>query len=433
MRPAPPEWVDAAPPIGSPVNLTRRTSDALGERLFQQLAEDRFRLDAPDLGVGLELDRVRRDSRGALVGELIVYCDLAGAITFDGILSAGDLYLTNPKARQERGRLLAARAQASIDFESLLEELTLRVCKIERQGEPAVLLSSVTPPEGGEFHHVAGLRLAKRHPAIAFGDGATAKSLIGLHIAGTLQSRGVNVLYCDWEMDATDHRMRLERIFGPDMPAVRYVRCTKPLAYEVDRIRRIVRDEHTHYAVFDSIAVACGGRPEDAEIATNYARAFRALGIGGLHLAHVSKADGADLKPFGSVFWHNFARQTWNTKLESTSADNARLSVAWIPRKTNVGAPNGTATGFDITFGPRIDIGGRDVATVGALAIHLPLKERIKQLLGSEGAKTYTEIADALDASEDSVRKATTRADGVFNKIPGSTPTKIALAYRGAA
>ena len=87
MKHAPPEWVNDGPPLGI-VAASRSTSDALGERLFQQLAEDRFRLDAPDLGVALELDRVHRDHRGALVGELIAYCDLAGSVTFDSVLSA---------------------------------------------------------------------------------------------------------------------------------------------------------------------------------------------------------------------------------------------------------------------------------------------------------------------------------------------------------
>ena len=430
MMQTPPDWVSAGPPVDMPAT-SRSTSDVLGERIFQQLAEDRFRLDAPDLGVALELDRVHRDHRGALVGELIAYCDLAGAVTFDGVLSAGDLYLTNPRARQERGRLLAQRAHAEVDFESLLEELTLRVCKLERQGDPAVLLSSVARPVDGEFYHVAGLRLAKRQPVIAFGDGATAKSLVAMYIAGTLQSRGTQVLFCDWEMDAVDHRVRLERLFGPDMPAVRYVRCTKPLAHEVDRLRRIVRDEKLEYAIFDSIAVACAGRPEDAEIATSYGRAFRSLGIGGLHLAHVTKSEGADLKPFGSVFWHNLARQTWNTKLEATSADNNRLTVAWIPRKSNISAPGGPATGFEVVFNDRIAVTPTDVATVDAMAVHLPLKDRIRQLLGAEGAKTYKEIAKALDANEDSVRKATDR--GTFTTIPDSTPIKIALAYRRAS
>ncbi len=437
MRSAPPEWVDYGPPITHPIRPSRSTSDALGERLFEQLAEDRFKLDAPDLGVALELDRVRRDARGALVGELIVYADLAGAVTFDGVLNAGDLYLTNPRARQERARLLRDRAKApALDFESLLEELTLRVCKIERHGEPAVILPSVArPAHGDEFFRVAGLHLAKRHAAIAFGDGATAKSLIALHIAGLLQAQGVPILYCDWEMSEVDHRVRLERLFGTAMPPVRYVRCVRPLVHEADRIRRIVREDGIAYVVLDSVAVACNGRPEDAEIATGYARAFRSLGIGGLHLAHVSKAEGADLKPFGSVFWHNLARQTWNTKLEATSADCTRLTVAWFPRKSNVGAPGGPPTGFEVSFeaDSQIQIAATDVSNVDALAVHLPLKDRIRQLLGGEGAKTYAEIAAALDIPEDSARKAITRASTMFTTIPGVTPTRIALVTRRSA
>lgn len=435
MKPAPPEWVDAAPPIGTAITLTRRTSDSLGERLFQQLAEDRFRLDASDLGVALELDRVRRDSRGALVGELIVYSELAGAVTFDGVLSAGDLYLTNPKARQERGRLLAGRARSeSVDFESLLEELALRVCKLERMGAPSVALRDVAKPVGGGFYEVNGLHLARQHQGIAFGDGATAKSMVLLHLLGTMAQQGIKVALFDWELSAEDHRVRLERLFGFDMPDVRYVQCHRPLVYEVDRLRRITREDGIAFGGFDSIAVASHGKPEDAEVATAYFRAVRSLGIGGLHIAHINKSEAGDQKPFGSSFWHNLARQTWNVKLEDVSGANGeRRTVAWLPRKNNLGAL-GPATGFDLTFTPeRITVTETDVAGVEALAVHLPLKERIRRTLAA-GPRTIAELAAELDATEDTIRKTTSRATGLFVKLPAMNgPARIALLTRRVA
>src|ERR671912_50873 len=55
-----------------------------------------------------------------------------------------------------------------------------------------------------------------------------------------------------------------------------------------------------------------GRRPaEDAEVALRYFRALRSLRVGTLTLAHVSSGEHGSDKPFGSVFWHNSARQTW--------------------------------------------------------------------------------------------------------------------------
>ena len=89
------------------------------------------------------------------------------------------------------------------------------------------------------------------------------------------------------------------------MPSIRYVRCERPLVHEVDRLRRIILDEEITFGVFDSVGFACDGPPEAAESALKYFQAVRQLRIGGLHLAHVSKADTGDQRPFGSAFWHN--------------------------------------------------------------------------------------------------------------------------------
>jgi hypothetical protein len=110
----------------------------------------------------------------------------------------------------------------------------------------------------------------------------------------------VRVGLFDWELAGEDHRERLERLFGAKLPGVRYARCNRPFVHELDRLRRIVRDEALDYVIFDSVAFACDGPPEAAEVAGRYFQSLRQLGIvGSLHIAHISKADGADQKPFG--------------------------------------------------------------------------------------------------------------------------------------
>ena len=80
----------------------------------------------PEASSTLDVEEVRRES-GVLVGELIVRCGLPGALTCDGILSAGDVNLSSVRARQERGKYLNTRARVDeVDFIGLLEELSLR-------------------------------------------------------------------------------------------------------------------------------------------------------------------------------------------------------------------------------------------------------------------------------------------------------------------
>src|SRR6185436_17269177 len=125
-----------------------------------------------------------------------------------------------------------------------LEELCQRVIKAERVGAPSVNLSDLPRPQVDVEHDVDGFKFPQHHPTILFGDGGACKSLFALFVAGRLAQRGLAVAFFDWELDAAQHRLRLEALFGSfNMPAVRYVRCDRPLAYEVDRLARLKQQE----------------------------------------------------------------------------------------------------------------------------------------------------------------------------------------------
>lgn len=148
-----------------------------------------------------------------------------------------------------------------------------------------------------------------------------------------------------------------------------YVRCDRPLVHEVDRLRRIIKKERIGYGVFDSIGYGTQGPPESAEAAMDYCRALRQLQIGGYPPAHITKSgDSNDQRPFGSVFWHNSARCTWNVKLASSSADGRTLSLGYFNRKNNMGrqhSPVGIGARFE---GDRVYFSRIDLATVDELS-----------------------------------------------------------------
>jgi hypothetical protein len=364
-----------------------------------------------------------------------VSCGLLGTRAIDGVLSIGTINLSSVRARHEWARRLAERARTNgIDWGGRLEAVAQYTLAADRLGQPSQSLRSFPRPVADDEYDTHGFRLPASHPAILFGDGGTLKSYIALYLAGELCSRGTRVGFFDLEPDGSAHRDRLERLFGADMPDIRYVRLDRPLIYEVDRLRRIVRDDEIVYGIFDSVGFGTDGPPEAAESANGYFRAALQLGTGGLHIAHITKGENADQKPFGSVFWHNGARSTWFAKLAATSPDGQTLTIGLFNRKANLG-PVRPAVGLEVNFTDvRTTIRRVNIADVDELVASLPLWQRMKHALSS-GPLSPETMADQLDAKEDSIRKAAKRLDGkLFTSVRGTDgKPRIALVHRGAA
>ncbi|MEK7992572.1 MAG: DnaB-like helicase N-terminal domain-containing protein, partial [Planctomycetota bacterium] len=224
-------------PAAEILNRAERTFAELGREVadhqsapeFVALRDDRYRLTLPSLGIIFEVDRLRRD-RHELIGELCVRCNLPGARTFDASLSIADFNLSSARARSDRAKLLADRANTrDLDWAALLEEFSQRVLQADRAGQPAVDLRELAKPEADDAIRVEGLVLPRRHPTILFGDGGAAKSYTALWLAGRLAERGMAVALFDWELCGEDHRERLERLFGGlTMPRIVYARCERP-------------------------------------------------------------------------------------------------------------------------------------------------------------------------------------------------------------
>lgn len=407
---------------------------AASQRLFDISLDGRYSLQLAEAGIVFTVDRLRRRF-GELVGELTVTCDLPGARVVDAnnTISVADFNLSSQRARTERAALLAKRSEAGeVDWYGLVEDLCARVLAAERAGQPAVHLRDVARPRPDEELDLDGWRLLRSHPVIAFGDGGSLKSILALYAAGVLTQRGLRVLYCDWEFTGGDHRVRLERLFPDAVPDVLYARCDRPLVDEIDRLRRIVTAEGIDYACVDSIAFACDGPPEAAETAAHYFRATRALGVGSLHVAHTTKAENGDQKPFGSAFFHNGARATWYVQRTTESAAGAEVTIGLFNRKANTG-PLRPAVGFTFRFDEdAIDVRRADVARVPELAEKLPLWQRLRPLV-AHGPKTIKELAEDLGAEPDSVKRAVARASWLYTKVPSvDGPPRIALVERRA-
>lgn len=387
-------------------------------REFLRIGDGAYRMTLAEMGIEFILDRTRRRF-DELHGELTVTCTLPGARTYGGALSVSDLNLSSQRARQERAQYLSGRAGGDLDWVGLVEEFVQRVLVAERTGQPAVLLRDIPRPKADDVLYADGLPLLARHPMILFGDGGSAKSYLALRTAGLLDRQGIRVGVFDWELAGEDHRERLEMLFPGDLPGIYYARCEKPLVHEIDRLRRIVRDERLQYAIMDSVAFACDGPPEAAEVAGKYFRATRQLGdVGTLHIAHVSKAENADQKPFGSAFWHNGARATWFCKLAESQPDSGSISVGLFNRKSNMG-PLRSPLGYDITFTETETVFHRaSVADCPDLAGNMSVRQRMAHLLRL-GSMSPEGIADEISSSAETVKRTARRNKQMFTVLPG--------------
>jgi hypothetical protein len=256
---------------------------------------------------------------------------------------------------------------------------------------------------------------------ILFGDGGVGKSTIALYIATTLAQRGIRVLYADWEFSAEDHRERLERLcLAPlSMPrdTLHYVRCAGPLVHEAPRLEAHVARSKIEYVVCDSIGFAVPGRPEEAEHAGAYYRALRGLGIGSLHLAHISKSQehGED-KPFGSAFWANGARSLWFLKRSSDTEGQDVVNVACYHKKSNT-SRRLPALGLRLTYSREaIEVSRFNVADDDELATSLPTWQRMQAAL-KRAALTEDALAEEVGAKPAAVRQVLSRSSHLFLRL----------------
>jgi hypothetical protein len=387
------------------------------QRIFERLDEGRYRMLLPGIASELEIDLLRREN-GDLVGELTVRCNLPGNRGSDGVLSIANLNVSSARARVERAKLIASRANTSlekVDWVGIIEEFCQRVVLTEKEGEPAIVLADVDPPEPDEAWDAEGFPLLKRWPVVVFGSGGALKSYLALWFLGQLARRGVRSLYLDWELDEREHRKRLELLGLADRREIYYLRCLHPLTVECERIRRVVREHGCQYVVLDSVLLACDGPPESAEVAANYFRALRRLRVGSLSIAHTTK-DGDDRMPFGSAFWHHAARMTWFiTRAEQIGGEQV-ARVALFNRKPGFGPPP-PPIAYEFQFLPgQTTIYRADAVDIGEFEKYMTVAQRMAHAL-CQGPMTVQELAELLGVPESTIRVTLHRKRRIFSRL----------------
>jgi hypothetical protein len=392
------------------------------ERTFSVLGDQAYRFELLPVGIIFEVNRLRREHHN-LTGELRVSVNgnFPAAKTLGaGVLMWGETNFSAIQTRQQRAKFMAQRSEAEdIDWYGILEDFAIRLEIAEREGTPEVDLLDVPKPGLDRWLNFSGVELPIKHPTVIFGDGGSAKSYFALYWAGLMSRQGLNVLYVDWEWTKDEHRERIECLFGSAFPSVKHLEAYRPLRDEADRIKRIVFAKGIHFVIFDSVGIACGGDPSGSEACMTYWQAVRQLGVGSLHIAHVTKGFNGksdDQKPFGSTFWHNMARATYNIKGEP-QGDRA-IAVGIYARKNQWGHKANAS--FKLAFGERTTIEPIDLNTVAALEEGLPISDRIETVL-TEEPRTRAELAQVLGIEIATIQKIVYRdiRRGRLLELPG--------------
>lgn len=377
----------------------------------------------------MELDFIGTDRHGETTAEVAIYW--SDPLDPLAMLRTRLNLLSMTSVDRLAGALTKRTADLQLNWQRMLDQAVRWTMQQYRTGDPGLLLRDAEDlPLGADVLTDPPL-LEADGLSLLFGDGGTGKSWIALALAASLQagesiigglevSSARQVGYIDWEWSARRHKRRLQQLTGPDMPEIAYIRCSRPIYEERDRLRRWARRYHVDYAIVDSVGLACGAEPESAEVANRFTNALAELVPAGLGVAHVTKApDKAPDKPFGSVYWHNGARRTWYARAAGEPGSGG-MTVGLYNRKANDGPLSSPlALAFE-WIGERVTIQRQDVRDVPELDAARSIGARMRDLLGRQGAMELYTIAGELDVKVDSVKKAAQRGEGsAFVRLPG--------------
>ena len=271
-------------------------------------------------------DRLREGRDHALTAEVIINTALPPT---PGLLHHATLNLTSTTTRKALCATLKDQAP-DIDWYVLIETACHLSLTRWREGEEVVDLAQV-PYEGRLPYLLPPIVLASA-PTVLFGEGGLGKSMLALFWSLNVPCK---VLYLDWEWEPSEHAQRMRALCdgNPPRDKVFYRRETASLPEASAAIRRRIGELGIGMVVIDSLGLARGGEPENAEVTLRLFTAIRSLGVPALCLDHMTK-DAKDKKhSFGSIYTYNSARMVW--RLDAVKAADGNTDLALTNTKAN--------------------------------------------------------------------------------------------------
>lgn len=386
----------------------------------------------PELGIKIHVDSLRRTLDGCKCLIRAFYSDDTPLLA----PAAADLLSVS-----SRGTLIRALTdRVQIDWNAAIEHIANTTLTKLSDDEPTVNLKDFLDSEKPTW---------LLHPfilgdgaTIVFGQGGLGKSLLTLAamlsleldapvIPGVKPIEKRNGLYLDWEDSAETQAERFSMLLrgqglDPHEYGLLHRTCSAPLSDSISTVKGIIDANNISYLVIDSAALACGGGPESADGALNFFNALNRLKVPSLIIAHQVKNSNQPY-PFGSIFWHNSARCTWEIKgRDNNNTDNSgNVAIRLLNQKSNRGARE-REKAYEIIFtsdqikmrslnrDERLEEFGADAA---------PLSERIRREL-LQGPLTTATLANRLDKSVDIIRAELNKSNRrvPLFKIQGKAP-----------
>lgn len=231
-----------------------------------------------------------------------------------------------------------------INWKSVIQYWKKRIYTLLREGE-AVEDIDISTIEETTYSYLIEPFIIQDTINLIFAEGGTGKSSIALCFAMLgyspelqssmkLKAKQIKTLYLDYENNkivVQSFLKMLHKSYNINT-SIKYRACHMPLQAEFESIANIIAEHDIDLVIIDSLAPACGNVLEVASI-VNFYQCLQKLRKTILLIGHTPK-NSENETVFGSVFFHNLARNVWQLKKKIISLDSFQL--LFIHKKCNV-------------------------------------------------------------------------------------------------
>jgi lambda repressor-like predicted transcriptional regulator len=375
-----------------------------------------------DEGVKITCDRIRADSRSGVTCWLYVETSTLGRIY-------GPATFNPLAARSTVRRELQDRDEQ--DWGGILNAVSTVI--VEGIDESAELIDVTKHVASSDLPWLLEPYLREGAPTLIYGDGGEGKStwaiaaLLSL-VTDTKVLPGVTVhktgavLYLDWEDEADSFTRSVSAVAagaGITVPAGKflYLRMAGPLEHQVDMVEKYITDHGVIAVVADSLVAAAGGDVNESEAARMYFGAMRQFGVASIGITHMSKDKKNNDKPFGSVYYWNYARAVWFMQKVQESGDN-ESEIALFHKKAN-------ASDLQVPRSYKVDFSNDQIKYLTANIQSTPKFAKQTgaraQVIGvlHKGSKTLSEISEETGLKSNTVANVLSRGTKHFTRVVG--------------